>query len=130
MANKKTDIDGLADALNGILNGYFDEVNSSVYKAGRKAIKELERKTIDTAPIRRGRFREAIASKSTRPDRLGRSSHIWYVKAPHYRLTHLLVNGHAKRNGGRTKPNPFLKNALEAVKKQFEEDVEEAIKRG
>lgn len=128
---KKTSVDDFADALNQILNDYVDNVNEGVYKAGRKAIKELERKTIDTAPIgRRGKFREAIASKSTRPDRLGRSTHIWYVKAPHYRLTHLLVHGHATRKGGRTRADPFLKNALEDVKKQFEDDVKEAVKNG
>ena len=129
MANK-TNIDGLADALSGILNEYVEEVNGSVFRSGKKAIKELERKTIDTAPIgRRAAFRESIASKSEQ-DRLGRSTHTWYVKAPNYRLTHLLVHGHATRDGGRTRANPFLANALEDVKKQYEEDIKEAIRNG
>ena len=45
-----------------------------------------------------------------------------------HRLTHLLVHGHATRNGGRTKANPFLKNALDAVLPEYERAVEEAVK--
>lgn len=129
MADKKTNIDGLADALAGIMNDYVEQVNTSVYRVGRKAIRQLVDKTTDTAPIgRRAAFRDSITSKSEQ-DRLGRSSHIWYVKAPHYRLTHLLVHGHATRDGGRTRANPFLANALEEVKKQYEEDIKEAIRK-
>ena len=54
--------------------------------------------------------------------------YIWYVKAPDHRLTHLLVHGHATRNGGRTKANPFLKNALDDVLPEYERAVEEAVK--
>ena len=55
--------------------------------------------------------------------------HIWYVKAPDHRLTHLLVHGHATRNGGRTKPDPFLHNALADVLPEYEKAVEEAVKK-
>lgn len=124
----------LTSTVVDMLTGYNRDVCDKVYKAGHKAIKELERKTIDTAPIGKRRkpgdhFRDSITSKSER-DRLGNSTHTWYVKAPNYRLTHLLVHGHATRNGGRTKANPFLVNALTPVLKQYESDVEEAVKNG
>lgn len=130
MADKRVDIDGLADAITMTLDEYFEKVDKDVYRVGHKAIIKLKDKTIDTAPIgHRARFRDHIAARSTRK-RLDRSEHLWYVKAPEYRLTHLLVHGHAKRNGGRTKPNPFLANALKEVLKEYEEGVEEAIRRG
>lgn len=124
----------LSTTIVNMLDGYKEDVCNNVYKAGHKAIKDLERRTVDTAPIGRRRkpgshFRESIATKSSK-DRIGNSSHLWYVKAPNYRLTHLLVHGHATRNGGRTKPNPFLVNALEPVLEQYEKDVEEAVKNG
>ena len=50
------------------------------------------------------------------------------MKAPCHRLTHLLVHGHETRDGGRTRPDPFLKNALDRVLPEYERDVEEAIK--
>ena len=135
MAKLLLKVEELDTAIVDMLTNYKAEVSDKVYKAGHKAIKDLERKTIDTAPIGKRRkpgyhFRESIASKSER-DRLGNSVHTWYVKAPNYRLTHLLVHGHLKRNGvGRTKPDPFLVNALEEVLPKYEEDVERAVKNG
>lgn len=133
MAKILLESEELTDAIFDLLTEYKKDVADKVYKAGHKAIKEIERKTIDTAPIGRraagDHFRESIASKSER-DRLGNSTHIWYVKAPNYRLTHLLVRGHAKRNGGITRADPFLKNATKEVYKQYLDDVERAIKNG
>lgn len=113
------------------LEEYHEKVDVDVYKAGSKAIKELETRTVDTAPMRnRAKFRDHIASRSSK-DRLHRSEHLWYVKKPEYRLTHLLVHGHRIRNTSRkTRANPFLENALNRVLKKYEKDVEEAVKGG
>ena len=53
---------------------------------------------------------------------------IWYVRPPDHRVTHLLVKGHATRNGGRTKADPFLRNALDQVLPEYEKAVEESLK--
>lgn len=134
MAKTLLQIEDLDTAIVDMLTDYKDGVANGVYRVGSKAIKEIERLTIDTAPIGNRKnasshFRESIASKSER-DRLGNSTHTWYVKAPNYRLTHLIVKGHAKANGGRTRANPFLKNAVNAVLPKFEEDVERVVRRG
>lgn len=134
MAKTLISVDNLSGELMDMLTEYDRTVSDKVYKAGHKAIKELERRSIDTAPIGLRRkpgdhFRESIASKSER-ERVGYSTHTWYVKAPNYRLTHLIVHGHKLPNGGRTRPNPFLESALRLVLKKYESDVEKAVKHG
>lgn len=128
---KTVPIDKLGEVIGEELRLYTSDVNDKIYKAGQKAIKELERKTKDTAPFNarayHAHYAGAIASKSERL-RTGVTKHTWYVKAPHYRLTHLLVHGHETRDGGRTKGDPFLQNALDEVLPEYEENVKEAVK--
>lgn len=121
----------LAAAIEQELTLYSKTVNANLDKAGSKAIKELERITKDTAPFNAKAYHrhyvDNIATKKE-ADRTGVTRFIWYVKAPCHRLTHLLVHGHETRDGGRTRANPFLKNALDRVLPEYEKDVQEAVK--
>lgn len=130
MSNRDIPFEGIGDAIAEELGLYQREVQEKLNKAGRKAIKELERKTKDTAPFNAGAYHQhyadLIATKEE-PSRLGDNTYTWYVKAPGHRLTHLLVHGHETKDGGRTKADPFLANALEAVLADYEREVEEAL---
>ena len=124
----------LSRVISDMLELYSEDVQKNVNKAGRKAVNELVRITKDTAPYNvkhHGRhFADCIASKETKNSVKG-STFTWYVKAPCYRLTHLLVHGHMNRHGtGRIKGDPFLRNAWDKVRPQYEKDVEEAVKGG
>lgn len=119
----------LGKAIEQELTVYSREVTEKIDAAGRKAMRTLVNRTVETAPIgdrRGGNFAASISSKEIKSDR--GSSFVWFVKPPNHRLTHLLVHGHAKLDGGRTKANPFLKNALDEVLPEYEEAVKEAIK--
>jgi hypothetical protein len=116
----------LGDALAQELTVYHEDVLRKVNQLGEAAVKTLVKKTKTTAPKKSGDFRKSIASKVVVGPRGNKN--IWYVKAPHHRLTHLLVHGHAKVNGGRVPGDPFLKNALDEVLPNYEKDVEEAVK--
>lgn len=118
----------LGDALSDLLGTYNDEVTEKVNDAGRKAGKKLVKLTKATAPVGyRGAFKKSIALKET--DAGHRMKNFtWYVKPPNHRLTHLLVKGHATKDGGRTKADPFLANALDQVLPDYEKEVEEAVK--
>lgn len=126
-------LEDLASALEKELRLYSTEVQQRVNKAGRKAIKEVERKTKDTAPFNARAYHQhyvdMIATKAEK-SRTGDEKHIWYAKPPGHRLTHLLVHGHETRDGGRTRGDPFLQNALDAVLPDYEKEVEEAVKNG
>lgn len=121
--------DQLADVLQQELALYSKEVTEGVNDKGREAMKKLVKLTKATAPEgERGKFKKAIAMKEEDAGH-GSKKFLWYVKAPEHRLTHLLVRGHAKKDGGRTKADPFLANALAAVLPEYEQAVEEVIQK-
>lgn len=110
------------------LEMYHEEVVERLNEAAEVAAKDLVKKTKATAPVGTGDFKRRITWTPMRGV-FGNVRCVWHVKAPDHRLTHLIVHGHAKKNGGRTKANPFLKNALDEVLPQYEKAVEEAIKK-
>lgn len=121
---------GLGAAIAQELTVYHQDITEKVRNLAEQAAKDLVKKTKATAPKgHRGNFRRNIASKELEKHRNG-STHAWYVKDPDYRLTHLLVHGHETRDGGRTRADPFLANALGEVLPDYEKAVEGAIKNG
>lgn len=134
MANSnRVALEDLGAAIAETLTVYGKETQDKVNKAGRKAIKELVRKTKDTAPFNasayHAHYADQITSK-TEKSRTGDEKHTWYAKGPAGRLTHLLVRGHETRDGGRTNGDPFLQNALDDVLPDYEKEVEEAVRNG
>lgn len=130
MANRTVSIDGLGEAIAQELSVYHEDVTKRVDTLSEAAAKDLVKKTKATAPKgARGSYKKNIASKLTKKTRRG-NTYTWHVKAPDYRLTHMLVHGHATRDGGRTRPDPFLKNALDEVLPRYQRDVEEALRNG
>ena len=120
----------LADAINQELTIYHQDVMNEIRDVTRKSMTDLVRKTRATAPVDKGDFRKAIAGDFRGLAKgLHTAKATWYVKAPHHRLTHLLVHGHEKVNGGRVKGNPFLENALNEVLPAYEEAIKEAVKK-
>lgn len=122
---------GLSKALQSTLEDYSFDVLEGIDGAGYRAMQNLVRLTKATAPVGyREQFRRSIAWKEINKSKgkFAGKTFVWYVKPPDHRLTHLLVHGHATKDGGRTKGNPFLENALEQVEKEYIKDVEDALK--
>lgn len=117
--------DELSVAVNTILTEYNDRTVDRVNAAAEKAVKRLVKITQETAPKRTGLYRKKIACELREKKPTG-ETWVWYVKPPRHRVTHLLVHGHAKRGGGRTRSDPFLKNAIAQVEPEFNEAVEAA----
>lgn len=119
-----------------VLTTYSEEINDKLREITRESMKKLVKETKATAPKgrRKGQFKKNITAdykglKRSARGLKGQDVHAtWYVKAPDYRLTHLLVHGHATRDGGRTKANPFLQNAVDKVIPEYEAKVQEALK--
>ena len=117
----------LGKAIQSELKLYSERVVQRANEAGRTSANKLKKLTKATAPVASGSFRKNIAVKEADAGH-GMKKYIWHVKAPDHRLTHLLVHGHATRNGGRTKADPFLANSLNTVLPEFEKAMEEAVK--
>jgi hypothetical protein len=117
----------LEDAIKEELTLYHKDVLEKVNAAGKKAVKLLVKLTKETAPVREGEFQNAITYKEKENKASGDKEYIWGAKSPKHRLTHLLVKGHAKKNGGRVPGDPFLENALDQVLPEYEREVEEAL---
>lgn len=123
--------DKLAEAISQELTVYHEDVLEGLRGVTRESVADLVSRTRATAPRKTGRFRKQIAGDFKGLARGGRKvSATWYVKAPDYRRTHLLVHGHATRNGGRTKGDPFLQNALDEVLPEYERKVAEVLANG
>lgn len=121
----------LGDAITQTLTLYHDTVNAAIHAAGERAVKDLVKKTKATAPEggRHGKFKKSITWSVKNKNRRN-TTYVWHVKAPDYRLTHLLVKGHATRDGNRTRSNPFLANAWDQVRPEYLKEIEEALKNG
>ena len=127
LANDKITIDDLADAINERMTVYQSDTARKVLKVTKNTMKRFVKITKQTAPRRTGKFAKAIRS-TVEDNGITGSKGIWYVGGKEYRLTHLIVNGHQLRQGGRTKGNPFLDNALEEIEKEYIKGLEEAVK--
>lgn len=127
---KTVSIEALGAAISEELTIYSAGVEKKVKAAAEKAVKDLVKKTRATAPVgARGSFRKSITYEVKHKSR-GNTTYVWGAKAPDYRLTHLLVHGHAAKDGGRVPGNSFLQNALDVVLPEYEEAIKEAIKNG
>lgn len=137
MAGRRIRPGELGSALEHELTIYSQETQDALVMITEETMGDLVRKTKATAPTgkRHGQFKKNITAdyRELRRSKTLRGRTIratWYVKAPDHRLTHLIVHGHATKDGGRTRANPFLQNALNEVLPDYEHRVEELLKGG
>lgn len=124
-------LDQLSEAINKELTLYSNHVIEGVKKEAKKSMGQLVKKTKETAPVgkRRKHYRDSIRSKKLSEN--SRSvTYLWYVAGSDYRLSHLLENGHALRNGGRVEGSHFIERASDSILKEYTQAVEEVINNG
>lgn len=112
---------GLAEYSQNIVRG----IDKSSDRIGKETVKKLKL----LSPRDSGEY-----AKSWRVNTEGEygqpKNRIIYAKAPHYRLTHLLEKGHAKRGGGRVQAIPHIRIAEQEAINEFVGEVELLIRNG
>ncbi len=121
----------LGDAIQRELTLYSREVTEKLKSEAKSHMEQLVKETKRTAPVgnRQKHYKDSIKSKKTSENDRG-ATYTWYVEGPDYRLSHLLENGHATRDGGRVEGTHFIQKASDPIIADFVEKVEEAIRNG
>lgn len=112
------------------VQGELDEYVSEVTEQTQKAVKTVARKTVQEvkrgSPVRYGYYKKNWVQSTLYEGDHGITISIHNKE--HYRLTHLLENGHAKVNGGRTKAFPHIAPAEKFAQRELQREIETKIK--
>lgn len=126
-----TSPDRLGDAIQRELTLWEQRITDNVKETAKSYMDQLVEKTKATAPVgkRKKHYYKSIKSKKTR-ETYRSVEYTWYVKGQDYRLTHLLEDGHALKNGGRIEGKHFIRNATEPLLEQYQNALEEIVRNG
>ena len=124
------DVNNLADSITAELAIYSEKLDGEIENIVEQVAGEVneEIKSHITFNQRTGKYVKSFRIKKLYGDQKYNHSRIWYVAAPHYRLTHLLENGHALRNGGRARAFPHIIFGEKLAQERMEELCEKAVR--
>jgi hypothetical protein len=120
--------DGLVDAIMQNLQAYTDDVTEGIKQAEDDTAKECKANLEADSPVgATGDYKKGW--KATVTLNTVTEKHT-VIHNKEYRLTHLLENGHATRNGRRTRAFPHIKKNEEKANAAFEQRVKEVLENG
>lgn len=114
-------INDFMETIKGELEEYAGEIAQGVKDSVKKVAKETVREVKHSSPVRYGNYKKGWGQTtiSETPGRIIISVH----NRKHYRLTHLLEDGHAKVNGGRTRAFPHIAPAARFAQRELQREV-------
>ena len=138
MSQTKVKTDNLAKEIVKTLNEYTENVSDATYRAVGEIAKDTQKKMRATRSAGESnvwrRYPLGWTTKSKKKKNR-REETVWNQR--HYRLTHLLENGHVVKNGtgrnsGRQQTRAFvhIKPVNDDAQKRLEEAIMEAIEKG
>lgn len=131
MSNKKVTVDEISDAVMEYLTIYGDDIKEDVKEAADETTKAARDELKKTSP-RSGKKRKNPYYRgwSVRVKKSGKYKYTKVVwNRTNYQLTHLLENGHLKRNGtGWVPPQVHIKPVAEKYEVKFVDLLTKKIK--
>lgn len=123
------DVNQLAAAIERELQSYSDIVSEKIGEAvetvANEVNDEIKRRVTFKQPT--GKYVKAFRIKKINTGSKQNHGRVWHVNGPHYRLTHLLENGHALRSGGRARAFQHIKYGEELADRRMQELSEKAV---
>lgn len=121
--SRRVDVDALFNTIMSELEAYkygaFAAVGEAVEMTAKQTVKELKQ----TSPKRTGKYAKTWKYGRVDTARGSAKWHTFIYNKDNYRLTHLLENGHATRNGGRTKEQVHIAKADELAAEIMRENL-------
>lgn len=114
-------VDDLVEAVRGELEEYANEVTGDVKQAVKEVAKATVKEVKAKSPVKSGKYKKSWGQTTTYE--AAESIQVTIHNKKRYMLTHLLENGHALRNGGRTKAYPHIKPAEDFAARELEKAV-------
>ena len=123
--SKKVKIDDLTKTINSMLSDYSDDVIEETKGVVDKVTKEARKIVRENAPAKTGKYKRSIKSKKVYESLTEKRNAIY--SDGYSGLTHLLENGHAKTNGGRTRAFPHWKQGNDYIVEQLPKQLKKKI---
>ena len=123
--SKKVKIDDLTKTINGMLSDYSDDLIQDTKGVVDKVTKEARKMVRENALVKTGKYKRSIKSKKVYESLTEKRNAIY--SDGYSGLTHLLENGHAKTNGGRTRAFPHWKQGNDYIVEQLPKQMKKKI---
>lgn len=120
-ASKAIQPEQLESALSEVLTDWYDHGEKRFFQSIDEAADACNDEIALHVPKKTGDYRNSFAISKGYRDKHDYKAE-WYVRAPEYRLTHLLENGHLTRDGvSRSKAVPHIKYGRQIAEKVLQE---------
>ena len=125
---RRISIEAMADTVMEYLNDYADVSAEGMKKAVRKAGNTVKKEISANAPKGTGAYAKSWSVKNTKET--ANALEVTVYSRNKYQLAHLLVHGHAKRNGGRVAGKSHIAPAEQTGIRQLEAEIERSLRNG